>query len=200
VNNYLHLIPATGWRIRIFDLRDKEIAIRDVAAFALKKDGEVVPLIHIINGVLETPPPSSDAWVVDLLGPSDGDTMDLPLISLQGKLKSETPLDQRLSKRGVVDPPERNPQSVPKDTRTTEIQIFAQIDSAEREIDRGMDTERLLCRCTGPNVLGTIERLYAEHLIYVDPREHQGCGFYRLTDKAKTKLRDFENAQNASIQ
>jgi len=44
MNNFLSLIPANGWRIRIFDLRNQDTSIRDVAAFALRKDGEAVVL------------------------------------------------------------------------------------------------------------------------------------------------------------
>jgi hypothetical protein len=194
MNQFLHLIPANGWRVRIFDLRDQDTAIRDVAAFALCKNGDVVPLIHIINGVLETPPPSSDVWAVDLLGPSDENTTDLPLSLLHTKLSSETPLDQKLSKREDADPPEKAlVHGLPKDTRPIEIQILEQIGSSEREIDRGVDVERLICRC-GADVLEGIERLRAEHLIFVDPVDHRGCDFYRLTDKARAKLRAFRNS------
>jgi len=137
-----------------------------------------------MNGVLETPPPSSDVWAVDLLGPSDENAADLPLSLLHTKLASEAPLDQKLQTTG---------QAVPKEIRPLDIQILAQIDCAEREIDRGMDVERLMCRCHGDgDILETIERLRAEHLIFVDPVDHRGCDFYCLTDKAKTKLRDFE--------
>lgn len=192
MNNFLHLIPATGWRVRIFDLRDKEIAIRDVAAFALRKDGEVIPLIHIINGVLETPPTSSDVWAVDLLGPSDGDTIDLPISLLDTKLKLEKPLDQKLSKRGNTSTPQMELRhGLPKDTRPIEIQILDQIDYSERELDRGMDTERLMCRC-GSDVLEGIARLQAQHLIYVDPRGDTGCDFYRMTDRARVMLHEFQ--------
>jgi hypothetical protein len=195
MNQFLHLIQSTGWRVRIFDLRDQDIAIRDVAAFALCKNGEVVPLIHIINGVLETPPPSSDVWAVDLLGPSDGDTTDLPVSLLHTKLSFEAPLDQKLSNRADAAPAQATRSAIPKDTAPLDIQILTQIDSAEREIDRGMDTERLICRCHGDgDILETIERLRAEHLIFVDPVDHRGCDFYRLTDKARAKLRDFRNS------
>jgi hypothetical protein len=192
MNQFLHLIPANGWRIRIFDLRDKDIAIRDVAVFALCKNGEVVPLIHIINGVLETPPPSSDVWAVDLLGPSEN-AADIPLSLLHTKLSSEAPLDQKLSNRAET-VPTRSLQGITKDSRPLDIQILQQIDSSEREIARGVDTERLICRCHGDgDILETIERLRAEHLIYVNPVEPHGCDFYRITDKARAKLRDFNN-------
>jgi len=159
MNNFLSLIPANGWRIRIFDLRNQDTSIRDVAAFALRKDGEVVALIHIINGVLETPPPSSDVWAVDLLGPSDENAADLPLSLLHTKLASETPLDQKLSSRTNITSPQTNHQGVPKDTRPLDKQILGLIEDSERAIDRGMDTERLLCRCNSGDVLEEIDRL-----------------------------------------
>jgi hypothetical protein len=199
MNQFLHLIPATGWRVRLFNLRDRDVAIRDVAAFALCKNGEVTPLIHILNGFLETPPPSSEVWAVDLLGPSDGDTTDLAASLLHTKLKSEAPLDKKLSKREDADTPQKDlVHGLPKDTRPIEIQILEQIDSSEREIDRGLDTERLMCRC-GSDVLDGIERLRAEHLIFVDPVEYRGCDFYRLTDKARAMLRDFRNTQQTCL-
>jgi hypothetical protein len=73
VNNYLHLIPPVpGWRVRIYDpTKYKHGPItRDVVAFALKKDGAVVPLIGTSNGIEEVPPPTAFCDVY-LLGPSD---------------------------------------------------------------------------------------------------------------------------------
>jgi hypothetical protein len=193
MNNFLSLIPANGWRIRIFDLRNQDTSIRDVAALALRKDGEVVALIHIINGVLETPPPSSDVWAVDLLGPSDENAADLPLSLLHTKLASETPLDQKLSSRTNTTSPQTNHQGVPKDTRPLDIQILGLIEDSERAIDRGMDTERLLCRCNSGDVLEEIDRLLTAQMIFPEP-DKNGCPFYRLTEKARVRLREFRKA------
>jgi hypothetical protein len=191
MNNFLHLIPATGWRIRIFDRKDQNTTFRDVAAFALRRDGEVVPLIHIINGTLEEPPPSSDLWAVELLGPSDENYSDLPTL-LRTK-SSEPPLDQKLSNRTETAPPQTNYLGVPKDTRPTEIQILALIDCSERELDRGLDTERLMCRCTG-DVLETLARLRADKKIEADPFEKWGPDFYRLLERGREALREFRNS------
>jgi len=71
VNNFLHLIPATGWRVRIYDpTKYKGPIDRDVVAFALRKDGAVVPLIPTSNGIDEAPTPTALVDVY-LLGPSD---------------------------------------------------------------------------------------------------------------------------------
>lgn len=189
MNQFLHLIPANGWRVRIYDPTTYKGPItKDVVAFALRKDGVIVPLTTTSNDIDEVPIPTPLVDVC-LLGPSDEDSSELP----QRRCIAESPSKAATAQTEPHHAGKASSQTAPKDTRPLEIQIFAQIDSAEREIDRGMDIERLICRCHGDgDIRETIQRLYDEHLIFVDPRDHRGCDFYRLTDKAKAKLCEFE--------
>jgi len=74
MNNFLHLIPAArGWRVCIYDpmkYKGKGPITRDVVAFALRKDGAVVPLIGTSNGIDEVPTPTAlgDVYLIE---PSD---------------------------------------------------------------------------------------------------------------------------------
>jgi hypothetical protein len=200
MSQFLHLIPAAGWRVRIFDPTRYQGPIdKDIVAFALRRDGAVIPLIGTPNGIQEVPTPTALVDVY-LLGPSDEVSSEIAQPTGTAETSSKAPRTQSEPPRTDASPPQPNREAIPNDTRPIEIRILEQIDSSEHEIDRGMDTERLICRCHGNgDILETIERLRAEHLIFVDPVEHRGSDFYRLTDKARAMLRDFRNTQQTCL-
>jgi len=78
-------------------------------------------------------------------------------------------------------------QSAAVELTLAETDVLSRIDSAERELNRGEDFERLLCR-VGGDVFDALKRLLKISYIFEDPNIPDCC-VYRVSDSGREALR-----------